>query len=191
MSAAAPREAGSSERLSTFLDTIDIPEFQRELLRQRWLDQIGWMSKQAKRARRRYLWVRLPVVVGGVMIPALITILLSAGAAPQIDWLFGIPTWWVRAFTFFLSLLVASLAAADEVLRYAERWRHYRATAERLKTLGYQYLMLNGAFRRYPSHAEAFSAFTERVEDVLNEDVEGYLSAVASEGGEKRHDVYA
>ena len=63
--------------------------------------------------------------------------------------------------------------------------------AELLKTLGWQYLMLNGAFRRYASHAAAFQAFTERVEDTLNEDVEGYLGTMAGDSpdGGKRHEV--
>ena len=60
-------------------------------------------------------------------------------------------------------------------MHFGDHWRHYRRTAELLKTLGWQYLTLSGQFKRFQSHDAAFVAFTERVEDVLNEDVEGYL----------------
>ena len=188
---AGPKERpSSSAELASIIDALDITAFQKQLLRQRWLDQVGYMGRKARHARSRYSLVRIPVIFGGVLVPGLISILLAAGDKPQIDWLFNIPTAWVRLLAFAVSLAVAALAAAEESLRFSERWRHYRRTAELLKTLGWQYLMLNGAFRRYTTHADAFVAFTERVEDTLNEDVEGYLSAVTAEGGgDGRHEI--
>jgi hypothetical protein len=150
------------------------------------------MGAQARRARRRYLLYRLPVVVGGALTPALVTILLTTHD-PTISWLGGIPVDVIRFLAFAVSLVVAVCAGAEEVLKFGDRWRHYRRTTELLKTLGWQYLMLNGQFRRYATHAAAFQAFTERVEDTLNEDVEGYLGAMSGEGGEGggRHEVIA
>jgi hypothetical protein len=86
---------------------------------------------------------------------------------------------------------VAILAGLEETFSYSDRWRHYRRTAELLKTLGWQFLTLNGSFRRYPTHAEAFGAFADRVEDVINEDVEGYLGtlATAESRDRTRHEV--
>ena len=85
-----------------------------------------------------------------------------------------------------MSLTVALCAGIEEVFHFGDRWRHYRRTAELLKTLGWQYLQLSGAFRRYSSHAAAFTPFSERVEDVLNEDVEGYLGAIAGDSPERK-----
>lgn len=188
---AAPKERPStSTELGSIIDGLDITPFQKQLLRQRWLDQVAYMGRKARQARSRYSLVRVPVIFGGVVVPGLISILLAAGDKPSIDWLFNVPTAWVRLLAFAVSLAVAALAAAEESFRFAERWRHYRRTAELLKTLGWQYVMLNGAFRRYPTHADAFVPFTERVEDTLNQDVEGYLSAVTAEGGgDKRHEI--
>lgn len=183
--------SGSDQRLGALIDTLDLPELQKQMLRERWLNQLGWMSRAASKARRRYHWIRIPVVIGGVAIPGLVTILLSAGANEQIEWLFNLPVWIVRFVTFAVSLGVAVLAGVEEVLNYGERWRHYRRTAELLKTLGWQFLMLTGTFRRYPSHAAAFVPFTERVEDVLNEDVEGYLGQIASASERARTEIIA
>lgn len=184
----------SSERLAAMLETLDITAFQKGLLRDRWLDQLTWMGGQSRKARRRYLTFRIPVVVGGVFIPALITILLSAkgDAGATIGWLGGIPVDVIRFLAFTVSLTVALCAGIEEVFHFGDRWRHYRRTTELLKTLGWQYLMLSGAFRRYSSHATAFSTFTERVEDTLNEDVEGYLGAIAGDTAERKsHEIIA
>jgi hypothetical protein len=192
MTAAAAARASSKDRLEAILDGIDITPFQKGLLRERWLDQVTWMGAQARRARRRFLLYRIPVVVGGALTPALVTILLTSHD-PTISWLGGIPIDVIRFLAFAVSLVVAICAGTEEVLKFGDRWRHYRRTAELLKTLGWQYLMLNGAFRRYSSHAAAFATFTERVEDTLNEDVEGYLGTMAGDDPEagRRHEVIA
>jgi hypothetical protein len=183
--------AASSDRLAALLEALELEPIRKEILRQRWLDQVAWMGRQARKARRRYMAVRLPVVLGGVAIPGLIAILLSAGGREQ-TFLPGVSTEAVRITAFFVSLTVAALAAYEEVMKYGERWRHYRRTAELLKTLGWQYLTLSGQFKRHRRHEDAFTAFTERVEDVLNQDVEGYLSAVGTEGPtDKRPDIIA
>jgi hypothetical protein len=143
------------------------------------------MSRQSRRARRWYYLFRIPVVLGGVAIPGLITVTLAAADSGEVAWLPLLSFSTLRLITFGLSLLVAVLAALEEVLHYGDRWRHYRRTAERLKAIGWQYLMLNATFRRYETHQAAFQAFTERVEEILGEDVEGYLGSVAAEGSER------
>jgi hypothetical protein len=183
---------GSNERLMSMLDGLDITPFQKGLLRDRWLDQVTWMGAKARKARTRYLLVRIPLILGGVLVPALITILLSSEGKTSIPWLFGISIDGVRLLAFVTSLTVAASAGLEEVMKFGDRWRHYRRTAELLKTLGWQYVMLNGVFRRYRTHADGFGAFTERVEDALNEDVEGYLSTMEGEASERsKHEVVA
>lgn len=200
MTAVPAGTSNSSERLKAILDSLDITPFQKGLIQQRWLDQVTWMGAQARKARRRFLIYRIPVIVGGVFVPALVTILLSYSSATTINgtpvttisWLGGVPIDVIRFLAFSVSLLVALCAAVEEVLKYGDRWRHYRRTAELLKTLGWQYMMLSGAFRRYGSHATAFASFTERVEDTLNEDVEGYLGTMAGDSPERsRHEIIA
>lgn len=190
-----PKRAGSSgERMATLLDQLELTPLQKEMLRQRWLEQITWLSRKASSARTWHYIYRLPVVVGGVMIPALISITLIAASnsTGTIPWLPFMTFETLRGFTFVVSVVVAVLAALEEVFNYGERWRHYRRTTERLKSFGWQFLMLNGAFRHYKSHADAFTAFTERVEETLNEDVEGYLDGLAGQTGERaRHEVIA
>lgn len=178
--------------MSAVLESLAISDFQKGLLRERWLDQLTWTGAQARKARRRFLTFRVPVVIGGVLVPALITLLLSSAAGATIGWLGNISVDVIRFLAFASSLTVAIFAGVEEVMHFGERWRHYRRTTELLKTLGWQYLMLNGVFRRYESHAKAFASFTERVEDTLNEDVEGYLGAIAGDPPERpSHEIVA
>jgi len=185
MTAANPSMAatGSSDRLAALLESLDLTLLQKELLRQRWLDQLGWLGRQARRARLRYYLFRLPIVIGGVAIPALVSVTLGLAGGGLFEGL--------RWLTFGVSFGVAILAAVESMFQYGDRWRHYRRTAERLKSTGWQYLMLIGAFRSYSDHAAAFSPFTERVEELLGEEVEGYIGRVAVEGDSGRPEVIA
>jgi hypothetical protein len=175
---ARPGGESSAERLASIIDTLDLTPFRKELLRQRWLDQTSWVSNQARRLRVRYYALRLPVVVGGVTIPGLVSLSLTTAQTSTIaDY---------RWLVFIISLVVAIFAALETLFQFGDRWRHYRRTAERLKSVGWQYFQLNGAFRRHETHEAAFEAFTERVEDILGEDVEGYLGQVSRDPGGPR-----
>ena len=192
MTAPAQPTSGSYEQMVSLIDSLELSEFRKNILRQRWLDQVRWMGKSAKKARNWYRFYRLPVVVGGVAIPALITVLLAAGNEDRIPWLFNTETWVIRLAAFVISGLVAIFASIEDNFRFNDRWQRYRRTAELLKTIGWQYLGLTGTFRRYPTHEAAFVPFTERVEDVLNEDVEGYFAVMASGQREQaRHEIIA
>lgn len=174
---------GTTERMSGLVEALDLDPIQKEALRLRWLDQARWMSARARSARRRYYLLRLPVVIGGVAVPGLVSITLANARDPGLDWL--------RWVTFGVSLAVAIMAALEEVFHYGERWRHYRRTAETLKALGWQFLGLNGAFARFEAHKDAFKPFTTRVEEVLSQDVEGFLESVTPEGGQReKHEIY-
>ena len=183
MTATPAARTGSSERLSQLLDEIELEPLQKQMLRERWLDQVRWMSAKSRQSRRYYYVLRLPTVIGGIAVPGLVSLTLATVNQPM----FEVMRW----VTFGFSLTVAILAGLDELFHFGDRWRHYRRTAEVLKTLGWQFLQLNGAFSRYPTHAAAYRPFTTRVEEVLGEDVEGYLGSVASEGSDReRHEIY-
>jgi len=181
MTTDARRGTASSNRLVGILETLQLSDFQKNVLRQRWLEQASWASRQARRARLRYYTLRIPVVVGGVAIPGILSLTLGAAAEGIVD--FRLPL-------FVISLTVAVFAALEELFQFGERWRHYRRTAERLKSFGWQFIELNGPYRRFDTHAEAFHAFTGTVEDILNEDVEGYLGQVVTDSPRRdRHEV--
>ena len=156
--------------LGDLIEALDLGEMQKHFLRSRWLDQVLWMEGKADRARDWYYRLRLTTIVGGVIIPALVSLNFTGGADAMIGWI-----------TFFISLLVAISAAVEEFFHYGERWRHYRQAVEALKGEGWQFFQLSGPYRRHKSHAEAYRAFAARVENINRLDVGAYVTDVVRE----------
>jgi hypothetical protein len=80
--------------------------------------------------------------------------------------------------------VVALSAAVEEFFHYGERWRHYRRTVERLKSEGWQFFQLSGAYVNQ-THVQAYPAFAARVEELSREEVEVYTTQVVKEKQEK------
>jgi uncharacterized protein DUF4231 len=160
-----------SRSLGELITSLDLTDTQKEMLGSRFLNQVEWMAGRAKRARRRYVWVRLPAVAGSILIPPLVTLTInSSGNDDRLKWI-----------TFIVSLTVAFLTAIEEFFHFGNSWRHYRRTAETLKSTGWRFMFLTGPFRHFSTHASAYPSFTERVEDILDEDVDQYLGRIAVE----------
>ena len=139
--------------------------------RGRWLDQVVWLEGKAKQCQQRYYVLRLIAIVGGVTVPALVSLNVRQGSvAPVIAWT-----------TFVVSLLVAAAVSVEGFFRYGERWRHYRRTAELLKAQGWQFYELAGAYAPYATHRAAFRQFATAVEGLIAEDVEVYIKQVTRE----------
>ena len=157
------------------IDELRLSQLRRRFLRSRWLDQLLWVEGRATRNRNRYYFWRLITILGGVTVPALVTSNLNGPARAPLAWA-----------TFAVSLLVAISAAVEGFFRYGERWRHYRRTAELLKTEGWQFFQLTGHYRRHPTHAGAYPLFASRVEDILQQDIDAYITTVAAEPADKQ-----
>ena len=157
--------------LGAVIDQLDLSELQKRCLRSRWLDAVMWVERKAKQAQRLYYASRLVIIIGGLIIPALVS--LDLGTDPAADL--------VRWAAFGLGLLVAVSAAIDGLFRFGERWRHYRLIAERLKIEGWQFFQLSGPYARHPGHAAAHREFAARVEEIIKSDVEQYITEVVRE----------
>ena len=83
--------------------------------------------------------------------------------------------------TFAVSFVVAIAVAVEGFFHYGERWRHYRRTAELLKSQGWQFYELAGAYATYRSHKAAFRPFAGAVESLIAEDVNVYVNKVMRE----------
>jgi hypothetical protein len=176
--------AAPSESLEQLIEQMPLTPVQKQMVRSRWLDQVQYMSRKADQSRRLYYRLRFISVVGGVLVPALISISLADNSATSATAL----TWRIGAFV--ISTVVAVVAAAEALLRYGERWRHFRRNAELLKSEGWQYLMGIGPYRRAKDADQGFKEFSSRVEAILQEDIEGYMDSVARMTNVERHDIF-
>jgi len=167
--------ADSKEDLQNLIGELDLSDLQRRSLQTRWLDQVLWMESRVNRSQTMYYVLRLTTIIGGVIVPALVSLRLGGGTGATVGWV-----------VFVISLLVAISAAVEGLFRFGERWRHYRRTSELLKSEGWQFFQLSGPFYdRYNSHAEAYRTFAARVEDISRLEVEAYITSVAREKQEK------
>jgi hypothetical protein len=158
------------QELGSVIDTLELAELQKHFLRSRWLDQVIWMEGKANHARSWYYVLRLTAIIGGVMIPALVSLNIGGLAAA-----------WIRWTVFVISLVVAISVALEEFFRYGDRWRHYRQAVETLKSEGWRFFQLAGAYRRYSTHNEAYPRFANIVEEISQQDVQAYVSQIVDD----------
>lgn len=152
--------------MDRLIASLDLPELNKEFMRSRWLELVVWMDGKAQDSVWWYRRLRLVTIIGGVIVPALVS--LNVGGDMQ-----GL----VQMLTFIVSLMVALSAAVEEFFRYGERWRHYRRMTESLKSEGWQFLQLSGSYANQ-SHMQAYPAFAARVEELSREEVDTYITQV-------------
>lgn len=161
----------STSDLDGIVELLELSDLQRHFMRSRLLDQVKWMEGKASHAKNRYTLLRLTSIIGGVLVPILISLNFNNPKANDI----------VRGLSITLGGVVAISSAVEEFFHYGERWRHYRRTAESLKIQGWQFSQLSDPYHTYESHKQAFPAFVAQVEGILQRDVEVYMTQVQQE----------
>ena len=168
-------DKSASKLRTTFerlINDANLDTRQRDFLELRWLDQVTWMETSAVQAQRFYYRLRLITIVGAVVVPALVAL----------NTLDGWPGDAAQIGAWIVSLIVAISAAVEGFFQFGYRWRNYRSTAERLKTEGWLYLELAGPYAGVDgSHKDAYPAFVSRVEELIQKDVDLYITEVATE----------
>jgi Protein of unknown function (DUF4231) len=146
-------------------------------MRDRWLDQVEWFDQRARQANLRYSVLRVIAITGGVLVPALV----SVSHVNNPLWVWDL----VRPAAFVVSLLVAASVGLDSFFHYGDRWRHFRRTAERLKAEGWLFIEGGGRYKQHHNrsdfHDRFFPLFATKVEEMVREDVEVYLSRIVQE----------
>jgi hypothetical protein len=150
------------------IDGLALSDLQKRFLRDRWLDQLRWFESKSVYNQRRYYALRLVIIVGGVIVPALVSLnIRHNNVAATLAWT-----------TFSVSLVVAIAAALEAFFGYGERWRSFRRTAEALKAHGWRFFELAGPYIA-PDHRTAFPSFAAHVETLVQQDVQAFIAQAA------------
>lgn len=177
--ASAASDAYSFElnrEFSEMIDGLALGDLQKRFLQGRWLEQLLWFERRSGSNQRRYYALRLVTIVGGVVVPALISLnLRSADVAEGLGWV-----------TFGLSLIVATSAALESFFRYGENYRMYRRTAEALKGQGWMFFELTGPYQAR-DHQSIFPKFGAQVETLVRQDVDTFIAQ--AQASERRSDA--
>src|SRR4051794_24686381 len=78
----AQKESTSYEKnlkddLGQLINALEVSELHKHSLRSRWLDQVLWTEKKASQCQRWYYTLRLAAIIGGLIVPALVSLNLS------------------------------------------------------------------------------------------------------------------
>ena len=153
------------EPLEDVIDQLDLGDREKNFIKSRWLDQLIYADKSATRDQKRYFRLRMVTIVGGVIVPALVS--LNNTENSQLHEIIG----WV---TFGVSLIVAVSAAVEEFFQYGESYRRLRNMAEGMKIEGWSYFQLSGPYENATSHKMAYKTFAAHIENIIQQDVKGY-----------------
>lgn len=104
------------QEMYSLIEQIELSDLQRQFMKSRWLSQMLWLENRAQQNRNQYYLLRLLTIIGGIIVPALVSLNINANDVRQI-------VGWIA---FGLSQIVAISAAVEEFFHYGERYRHYR-----------------------------------------------------------------
>jgi Protein of unknown function (DUF4231) len=114
-----------------------------------------------------YFAYRTIVLIGGVLIPALVSLQTSNLVADNYKGL-------IQFAAIVTGLLIAIAAGVEEIFHYGEIWREKRKAAELLKIEGWRYFQLAGPYRK-ATHKVAYPDFAANVEVMIEREIKDYM----------------
>lgn len=157
------------KNFSGLIDRLDLSDLRKDFLKNRWLDQLMWLEARATKERNAHHNLRMITIIGGVIVPALIGFQKGEQKWQEI----------VGWTAFGLSQVVAVSAAVEEFFGHGDKYRNYRNTAEGLKIEGWQFFQMAGPYHQFNTHSDAYTIFAERVEQYIQQDLQGFISQLA------------
>lgn len=158
------------EDLDKLIEDLEISVLCKRFLRMRWLRQSVRAENLARQLRSRFTLLRVVQIVGGALIPVLVSVNVSGDIFTTL-----------HLATVAISLLVAIAITAEQFFRFGERWLHYRNVAEWLKIEGWKFLQLSGQYGSYKKYDDAYPVFATRVEEFLFEQEQESITNIQRE----------
>lgn len=168
----------SKSELDGIIDMLELSDLQKYFMKSRWLEQLQWMEGKAAKAKKRHYKLRLTSIIGGLLIPIIISLNFNDKKADTI----------VKWISITLGGVVAISSSVEEFFHDGERWQHYRRTSESLKIQGWQFSQLSDSYQSYETHKAAFPLFVTQVENILQHDVEVYMTQVQQDKKEEKNE---
>ena len=158
---------------------LDDKKMLNEYIDARWLKYVEWWDSRARKAKGNYYILRIAVVIGGALIPALVGLReLRIWDSGRHDYgsAFAIAS-------IVASLFVAVCAGLESLFGFGDVWREKRAAAELIKSEGFSFFQLTGAYSQFTSHKDAYQSFAQNVEQLIRNEIKDYIVAVGPKGG--------
>ncbi|MEB3295263.1 MAG: DUF4231 domain-containing protein [Synechococcales bacterium] len=150
---------------AAIIDKLELTDLQKDYLKQRWLDQVLWLEKRAGQMRDLHQRLRISAIVLGAIIPVLVTFNFDT----KIDQV-------VKAVLATAGAGVTIVSALEGFGQYGNRWYSYRKSVELMKSHGWQFFEKTGSYQTYAHHTEALPVFINRIEEIIQQDVQVYTN---------------
>lgn len=125
------------------------------------------MENRSGQMRTWHRRIRVGMIVASSLVPFVTVIDAQCHSATQQI---------LKLLTVGLSVVVTVGATLDEFFSFGDRWYSYRKAVELMKSQGWQFLELSGAYREYEDQSEAFPVFVDQIESIIQRDVELYVT---------------
>mgnify|MGYP006090330559 CR=1 FL=1 len=167
----------TNDRISNMIDELELMEYQKTLLKNRFLDQVVLYNKKAKTAEFFYILFNVFMTVGSIVLPALLSIQqMDYSEDDRKDERIQITIYWL---TWIISLVITICNGLIQLLGLNKQYLSYTRTKEKMLSEGWYYFQLTGDYMG-TSHKESFHEFCEEIEKIKEEQVDKELSFMAS-----------
>lgn len=154
----------NKDKYIKIIDSLDIEEMQKDILKSTWLDYLLLINSSAGRGWFIHNYSQVAVIILSLLIPLVEKSKLNQNVFHLDLTIVGI-----------LGVVVACLTTLNRQLGFERKWRHFRITSELIRNEGDDYFALAGNYEKYKSHQEAFKAFTYKITTFKRNEVVSYL----------------
>ena len=148
------RSHRDEDMLAEAVDQATSDERIRSYFTKRFLEYLRWLEDGSANNLIVYYALRIPAIVLAALVPALVALDLGS---------------------------VGRIITVVHFLTSGQRWRHYRGSVELMKSEGWLYLELAGPYSALGSLEAAFPTFVGRVETLMRDEVNEYVTTIIAE----------
>ncbi|MGI0489373.1 DUF4231 domain-containing protein, partial [Pantanalinema rosaneae CENA516] len=205
------------QELGGLIEQLQLPDLYKQSLKQRWLDQVVWADKKAAECRRWHYRLRLTTIIGSVILPALVGINFQLGKDDPLfrTWFPYVP--FALSQVIAISAAIEEFCRYGDRWRdYRQMAEDLKAEGWQYLQLSGVYQQhesgLNGHWQEArdtistrkldsptgrtsksktvpTTHLKSYSLFASRVENIIKQDVQNYISDLIKQQAKQEQEI--
>jgi hypothetical protein len=162
----------TNNRIGNMIEELELLEYQKILLKNRFLDQVVLYDKKAKTAEFFYILFSIFITIGSIILPALLSIQqMDYSDDDEKDKKIQITVYWI---TWTISLVITICNGLIQLLGLNKQYLSYVRTREKMLSEGWYYFQLTGDYKD-TTHKQSFCEFCEEIEKIKQNQVDKEL----------------
>lgn len=149
------------------IENEELQEGDKLLLKTIWLKYLKYLDQLAIKDSIFFHSLQLIVIIAGVLIPVI--------EQSKLNYELGMSSITIIS---ILGLTVAIATALNRHFKFEERWKHYRKSAEIIRSEGEDFFARTGNYKNADSSSEAFKDFVELITNVKRQETNTFITRV-------------